>query len=79
MIRSRRRVGWWMIRLPRYVAVGPHRRNDGTPSDPGILTVPPDDRFGSTAAVLHQRERVSFTPAGRQSAGSIDGLLGANS
>jgi len=26
-----------------------------------------NDRFGSTAAVLHQRERVSFTPAGRQS------------
>jgi hypothetical protein len=36
------------IRLPRYVAVGPHRRNDRTPSDPGILSAPPDGRFGST-------------------------------
>jgi hypothetical protein len=37
----------------------------------------PDDRFGSTAAVLHLRESVSFISADRRSTGSIYGSFAA--
>jgi hypothetical protein len=43
-----------------------------------MLGVPRQVRLGSEAAVLHLRKSVSFTPASRRSAGSIDGRFGAN-
>ncbi len=65
------------IRLPRYVAVGPHRRNDQRPSDPGVLTAPPDGRFGLPAAVSIMSGLVRSASRSRLSKDIPSGPLGA--